>query len=134
MENRPSSEHRAAILQVLVEHNIAAGPPTAAQPLAILIRYGSGRVAGGLWAQSLYDWLQIELLVVPDAMRGAGVGTRLIAKAEEAARQRGCIGVWLDTFSFQAPDFYRRLGYTSVGTIDDHPIGGARHILSKRLD
>ena len=132
--NRPSSEQRDAIFQALVEHNIAAGPPAAAQLLAILIRDKSGAVTGGLWAQSLYNWLHIELLVVPDTMRGAGLGTRLIAAAEETARQRRCVGVWLDTFSFQAPDFYRRLGYATLGTINDHPIGGARHFLLKRLD
>lgn len=134
VEDHPLSEHRDAIFQALVKHNIAAGPPAAAQLLAILIRNSLGRVTGGLWAQSLYNWLHIEMLIVPETMRGAGVGTRLIATAEEAARQRGCLGVWLDTFSFQAPDFYRRLGYATAGTIHDHPIGGARYFLLKRLD
>ncbi len=133
VEESPSSEYRDAILHRLVQYNHAEGPPTTAAPLAILIRDSSGCIAGGLWAESLFDWLHIELLVVPGAMRGTGVGSRLIAKAEEAAKGRGCVGVWLDTFSFQAPAFYEKLGYGTVGTIDDHPVGGARHIMAKRL-
>lgn len=134
VEERPSSEHREAILDALIKYNNAEGPPTTALPIAILIRDHSGLVAGGLWGQSLYDWLHIELLVVPDAMRGTGLGSRLLAKAEEVAKARGCVGIWLDTFSFQAPRFYERLGYGTAGLIDDHPIGGARYIMSKRLD
>jgi GNAT superfamily N-acetyltransferase len=133
VEESPSSEHRDAILHRLVQYNHAEGPPTTAAPLAILVHDNSGCIAGGLWAETLFDWLHIKLLVVPHAMRGTGLGSRLMAKAEEVAKGRGCVGVWLDTFSFQAPEFYQKLGYGIVGTIDDHPIGGARHIMSKRL-
>ena len=80
-----------------------------------------------------YDWLVIQLVVVPQAMRGVGVGSRLLAKAEELAGRRGCIGAWLETFSFQARGFYERLGYSVVGQIENHPIGGARFILFKRF-
>ena len=79
-----------------------------------------------------YDWL-IELLFVPEALRGRRLGMRLIERAEEAAREGGCIGAWLDTFSFQARGFYERLGYTLAGEIPDHPIGGARYLLLKRF-
>ena len=53
--------------------------------------------------------------------------------AEEVARERGCIGMWLDTFSFQARGFYVKPGFTVFGTIDDYPIGHRRFYLSKRL-
>jgi GNAT superfamily N-acetyltransferase len=59
------------------------------------------------------------------------VGSRLIADAEQAARGEGCIGAWLDTFSFQARGFYEKQGYRVVGEIPDHPVGGARYFLSK---
>ncbi len=93
-----------------------------------------GGVAAGLYATMLYDWLAIELLFVPDALRGSGLGSRLVGQAEEQARARGCIGAWLDTFSFQARGFYEKLGYSLAGTIPDHPVGGARYFLMKRWD
>ena len=129
----PSPEHRVAILQALVEYNQSSGPGSRSQPLAIVVRDQGGAVSGGLWAHSLYDWLVVELLVVPESLRGQGLGSRLLASAEEEARKRGCVGVWLDTFSFQARGFYERNGYSVCGTIPDHPVGGSRYFLSKRL-
>ncbi len=134
VRDAPTDEDRQAILQALVAFNRSNGPPTLAQPLAILIRSQSGEIEGGLWGHSIYDWLRIELLVVPEVIRGQGVGRKLLAKAEEAARQRLCIGAWLDTFSFQARGFYEKAGYRLSGQIEDHPIGGARYIMAKRLD
>lgn len=134
LRETPSDEDRKAILQALVAFNRSSGPPTKAEPLAILIRGEDGEIEGGLWGHSIYDWLRIELLVVPEAIRSQGIGRRLLAKAEGEARRRSCIGAWLDTFSFQARGFYEKAGYRLAGQIDDHPIGGARYILAKRLD
>jgi ribosomal protein S18 acetylase RimI-like enzyme len=75
----------------------------------------------------------VQLLVIPDALRGSGLGSAIMREAEAVARRRGCIGVWLDTYSFQARGFYERLGYEVVGSINDHPIGGERFILAKRF-
>jgi GNAT superfamily N-acetyltransferase len=54
-------------------------------------------------------------------------------RAEEIALDRGCIGVWLDTFAFQARGFYEKLGYSLFGQLDDHPRESARYFLKKRL-
>ncbi len=77
--------------------------------------------------------LFVELLFVPDSMRRAGIGRQVLRAAEEEAARRGCVGVWLDTFSFQARGFYERLGYTVFGTLDDYPPGHNRFFLEKRL-
>ncbi len=54
--------------------------------------------------------------------------------AERAARERGCVGVFLDTYSFQARPFYEGLGYTLFDELPDYPPGAAKHYLFKRLD
>ena len=59
--------------------------------------------------------------------------TYVFAAAEEIARARGCIGIRLDTMSFQAPAFYRRLGYSEFGRIEDYPPGHTRLWFMKRL-
>jgi GNAT superfamily N-acetyltransferase len=89
---------------------------------------------GGLWASCLYDWLAIELVFVPEHARRQGTGATLLREAEQAAKARGCVGAWLDTFSFQARGFYEKLGYRLAGEIADHPLRGARYFLSKRFD
>ena len=69
---------------------------------------------GGLWGRTVYDWLFVEHLFVPEHLRGRGLGTALMRKAEEVAIARDCIGVCLDTFDFNAPGFYRKLGYEEL--------------------
>lgn len=126
--------HRATILELLKAYNRTQAPPAAVRPLAILIRDADGTVLGGLHGVTAYDWLIVELVFVPETLRGRGVGSSLLARAEEAARARGCLGVWLDTFSFQARGFYERLGYAVFGTIENHPVSGQRYFLKKALD
>ncbi|GGE96410.1 GNAT family N-acetyltransferase [Sphingomonas prati] len=129
----PTDADRDAILAPLRAYNAAHAPATQHLPVALVVTDEQGETIGGLWGKTGYDWLFVEYLVVPDALRGQGVGTELMQQAEAIARDRGCIGVWLDTFDFQARGFYEKLGYTVFGTIADHPIGGARHFLMKRL-
>lgn len=128
-----TTQHRARILALLREFNHqTAGSPDEVS-LAILLRDAQGEVVGGLHAVSAYDWLIVEIVFVPAAMRGQGTGAALIARAEDIARARGCRGVWLDTFSFQARGFYERLGYAVFGTVEDHPAGAARYFMKKAL-
>jgi GNAT superfamily N-acetyltransferase len=131
----PAPHHREAIAAGLGRFNdasIGQGPwPDAV--LALALRDAPGQAAGGLWARSYYHWLILDLLVVPDPLRGQGIGTALLARAEAAARRQGCVGVWLDTFSFQAPAFFARHGYAAFGVIPDHPAPHRRVFLSKRL-
>jgi GNAT superfamily N-acetyltransferase len=131
----PAPHHRAAIAAPLDRFNdvrLGGGdwPDTA---LALALRGADGDINGGRWARSYYDWFFLDLLVVPESLRGQGIGTELLGHAEAAARARGCVGVWLDTFSFQAPDFYPRHGYAVFGAITDYPAPHRRLFLSKRL-
>ncbi|HWJ75323.1 MAG TPA: GNAT family N-acetyltransferase [Kaistia sp.] len=130
----PQEADHQAILEALIAYNDAAGGPSGYQPVAVLVRHPeTGATIGGLWGRILYDWLFVELLVAPAEFRGTGLGTRLMQTAEAKARASGCVGVWLDTFAFQAPEFYRRLGYEQFGELPDHPRGSSRHFFMKRL-
>lgn len=129
----PTAEDRAAIAAPLVAYNQQHGPQVSAEPLVVLLKDDAGHTIGGLWGKTVYDWMVVELLVVPESLRGRGAGAALIATAEGTAIQRGCVGAWLDTFAFQARGFYERLGYTVFGELSDHPKGSARYFLSKRF-
>ena len=124
----PAAEHRQTILDGLAGFNLSRAGPGLRQALCIWIDGENG----GLYGWTIYDWLFVELLFVPEQLRGQGLGAELLARAEAEARSRGCIGAWLDTFDFQARGFYEKLGYELAGTIPDHPRGGARYILAKR--
>jgi GNAT superfamily N-acetyltransferase len=99
--------------------------------LAVLLRDpATGALQGGLLAVSYYRWLFVDVLFLPEHLRGAGLGRRIMQAAEREAVRRDCIGVWLVSFSFQAPGFYRRLGYREFGTLD-FPRGHQAILLQK---
>jgi ribosomal protein S18 acetylase RimI-like enzyme len=103
-------------------------------PLASLLRDGEGMMLGGLLGHTSGGWLSIDVLWLPDELRGQGIGAQLVADAEVEARRRGCVGAYVNTGSFQAPGFYERLGFEVCGVIEDYPRGHRRLTLSKRLD
>lgn len=132
----PGQDDIEVVRAGLVAHNRkASGREAHWQPFALhLTDPASGRPVGGLTGAAVFDWVFIELLHIPERFRGQGHGEALMARAEAFAREQGCIGIWLDTYSFQARPFYEKLGYTLFGTLDDHPVGGARYFMQKRLD
>jgi ribosomal protein S18 acetylase RimI-like enzyme len=69
---------------------------------------------------------------VSEGLRGRGVGRELMAQAEALAHERDCHSAWLDTFSFQAPGFYEKLGYQEFGRLD-YPPDHHRCFIRKRL-
>jgi GNAT superfamily N-acetyltransferase len=93
----------------------------------------TAEVIGGLWGSTYLGHLHIGILFIPEDLRGQGLGTRLVRMAEEEALRRGCNGVWLQSYDFQAAGFYERLGYKTFGTIDDYPPGRALVFLKKTL-
>jgi GNAT superfamily N-acetyltransferase len=130
----PSDAHHEFVETRLVAFNEATGGPGKYEPFAIALRdRKTRRRVGGLLARVYYDWLYVELIFVPEAARRGDIGTRMIAHAEAFARRKGCIGVWLTTYSFQAPGFYRKLGYQAFATLD-HPRGPKHVFLRKFLD
>jgi len=124
---------REAVLAPLRAYNVAQAGDPRIRPVAILIEGDQGETAGGLWGRISYDWLFVELLAVPDAARGQGLGRHVMEQAEAIAREAGCAGIWLDTYEFQARGFYEKLGYTLFGTLEDHPVGQRRFFMMKRL-
>ncbi len=127
---------RNAIVEPLVAFNHSRiGKPETYRSLVILL-FGpeSDEIVGGLYGATAFSHLWVDLLFVPESMRGIGIGRELMSKAEAEATRRGCRAVVLDTFSFQARGFYERLGYSVFGTLNDCPPGHSRFYLTKRLD
>ena len=83
--------------------------------------------------ESKYDWLILQYLWVDERYRKSGIGTNIIKKIEYLARERNLIGIHLDTFEFQAKEFYVKNGFSIFGEIDDHPKGYKRYFMKKNL-
>jgi GNAT superfamily N-acetyltransferase len=97
-------------------HRQAVGPPDNRDFALLITAPGETAVLGGLWAQSRWGAFYVDMIVVPEALRGTGVGTDLMTRAETEARARGCHLMWLDTYAFQARPFYERLGFEVFGS------------------
>jgi GNAT superfamily N-acetyltransferase len=88
---------------------------------------------GGLIGATYWEWLHVDLLWVTADLRGCGHGGHLLALAEEEARRRGARNAYLDTFTFQAPEFYERRGYRVFGELEGFPAGHRRCFMTKQL-
>lgn len=131
--SHPAEDPFAALNAILNEYNTGHVGPPKHVPLWLFARDPAGKVQGGVRGQTYWSWCSIDVLSVAAPYRRQGIGSRLLLKAEEIARARGCVGLRLDTTSFQAPDFYRRHGYAEFGRLDDCPPGHARFWFMKRL-
>ena len=103
------------------------------QRLCFVLNAPDQDIVGGVMAEIYWGWLYIDLLWVKDELRGRGHGGRLLTHAEDEARRRGAMAAYLDTFSFQAPEFYLKHGYQVFGELQDFPRGYQRFFLTKDL-
>jgi GNAT superfamily N-acetyltransferase len=132
-ETSPNDATIRALEWGLTAHASGLGLGTDWSPRWIIGRDKDEVVQAGIRFVLAFEWLFINWLWVADAYRKQGIGSQLMAAAEAAARAQGCHGAYLDTFTFQAPKFYERLGYREFGRLDDFPPGHARIWFSKTL-
>ena len=133
VDTAPTRDDLAVLDDGLTRHAAPSTEGPGFLPLAVFLRDPDARVVGGAYGRVNWTWLHVSLLWVSPERRGGGLGTRLLAAIEEAAAERGCRQAHLDTFSYQAPDFYRRRGYEVFAELDDYPPGYRRLFMRKRL-
>jgi GNAT superfamily N-acetyltransferase len=121
-----------AVFKGLRAFNKAAVGKSDYRALAITLRH-RGSIVGGLIGQTYFDWMFVAGLWIADEFRGKGFGAKVMKAAEKEAKRRGVKNVYVDTFSFQAPEFYRKLGYRKFGRLNDFPSGHHRIWLTKAL-
>lgn len=99
-----------------------------------LVEYGAdGSIIGGLLGGTYWGWMYIDILWVREDHRRQGIGSRLLAEAEQEAVRRRCHHVHVDTMSWQAPAFYQKHGYEVIGVLPDIPLGKQKYLLMKAL-
>ena len=118
----------------LLRYNRKTAGPFRYTRTVLTVRGAKGRVLGGLILQSYWKESYVELLWLSEKARRLGYGRRLMQEAERRARRRGSRLLHLNTYSFQAPGFYEKLGFTRFGGMAGSPRGASRHFYVKRLD
>ena len=128
----PTEQQVAEIDRGLDEHNAQlVSPRSLTRVQGVFV--DSGRVVAGLVAAAYWGKLHVRLLWVHPDYRAKGLGRRLMGWAEERGRELGCVSAVVDTMSFQAPEFYSRLGYRCFGTSDGYEGGASRYYFEKEL-
>lgn len=128
-----SASDEATILERLKAFNVATFGQSDRRDLAIELRDDNGTITGGLVGYTGRGWLYVSMLYVPESLRTQGLGTRMLAMAEDEARRRGCIGAYIDTMNPAALALYSRLGYATVGKLDALEGGHVITWLAKRF-
>jgi GNAT superfamily N-acetyltransferase len=104
------------------------------RPLAVFVRDPqTGKVVGGLHGRSEFGLVYVAWFFLPEDLRRARIGSRVLAMAEDEGRRRGCTRIALTTLSIEAPGFYQKQGYAIAATVDCEPPGLTRYYMMKTL-
>lgn len=128
-----TEEDENIIFKELLEYNLARIEDKNPRDLGIYLQDEEGQKIAGLIGNTHGNWLSIKFLWVSEEMRGQNIGSDILSQAEKTAKERGCKYSFLDTFSFQAPEFYRKHGYKEVFVLENYPVTGKRHYFTKTL-
>lgn len=93
----------------------------------------SGRIVAGIDGAAHWGKLHVRILWVHPDHQSKGLGSRLMRWAEQRGKELGCKSTMVDTMSFQAPEFYAKLGYRQFGLSEGYEGGASRHYFEKKL-
>ena len=121
----------------IVKYNLSKVPFTQDPSFVSInrvIKGVNGEIAAGI-NSILYCWncLYIDVLWVKEEFREEGYGSILLNEVEKISKEKGCKLIHLDTFDFQAKDFYLKNGYEVFGVLDDCPLEHKRYYMKKNI-
>ena len=132
LSDQPEAEFEHIVGDGLNAFNDAKTGYADRNPLHVIVRDAdSGQVIGGISGRTSLGLMFIDLVYLPENLRGRDIGTQMMDMAEAEARRRGCRSGVLYTISFQAPAFHQRLGWRVFGEIPCDPPGTSRVFLTK---
>ena len=126
-------QDQRAIYEGLLQYNLERLEDKSPKDLGVYTRDEAGNIVAGLIGNTHGNWLTVKFLWVSESLQGKNIGSEILKQAEETAKRRGCKYAFLDTFSFQAPLFYKKHGYREVFALEDYPLTGKRYYFTKSL-
>ena len=119
----------------LSAHNVAVSDIHNEEKIVLAGTNSEDDLIAGVSATLWGGCLEIDFIWVSENLRGSGVGTQLLKRLENVVKAKGCRKIILDTYSFQAPEFYARQGYEEYHTIEGYSDGTvAKHFFQKDLE
>ena len=102
------------------------------EPFNIIAR-DNGKMIAGLTGFVAGAVALVKYLWVGKKYRGAGLGRELMNRVDILVKERNCKVIRVDTFSYQAPEFYKKMGYTLGATIPGYFEGQDRFFFEKKV-
>ena len=133
LQAEPKSEDVQLPDERIYEFNVERTGIDDGKLLASFLKDCNGTVLGGVFGWTWGATCYVRYLFVPAALRKRGLGSRLMTAVEAEARTRGCRQIVLETHDFQAPEFYRKLGFAITGRVADYPLGYQSLTMVKQL-
>ena len=101
---------------------------------SIFLKNDFGKVFGGIQAFLGTESVYIDVLWVEENLQKQGYGTKLLDAAECEAIKNGCLFSLVDTWDFQAEEFYFKNGYERIGELKNYWLGHSKIFLRKNLN
>lgn len=125
-------EFRTLVLSRLTENNLGQELYRPPEKFDLKVTQGDEIIAG-LCAKCRGRWLYVELLWVDENNRNKGLGTKLLDKALQKGRENGCHSAFVDTYEWEAPEFYKKHGFEVTQVLNNIFGEFSRYHLSKKL-
>jgi len=116
-----------------LSHHASKGHPRKSELFSIALKDKNDKVLGGIVVCFLWNGMEIQSFWVDESIRKNGWGSKLMQAVETEAIKRECTVAYTNTFPWQAPEFYKKRGYTLYGKLDNFPKGSDLSYFKKDL-
>jgi len=128
-----NAEDKKTMVDGMLAYHASKGHPRKTETYSVALKDSQGRLLGCVIVSFLWNGMHIDSLWVDESLRGNNYGTKLLEMAEKEGVKRGCTIAYTDTFTWQAPEFYKKLGYKEYGRLEDFPVGNTLTYFFKNL-
>lgn len=130
---RPKLKDYKTLSDGMLSYHAKQGHQRTSEVINIFLKDKNKKVYGGVIVTVLWNGIEINSLWVEESLRGQGWGRKLMEEAEKEGKKRGCTIIYTNTFTWQAPHFYEKLGYKPYGKLDNFPPGNSLTYYYKNL-
>ena len=133
INGEPNPIDKRVMIDGMLAYHASKGHIRKSETFSVVIKDQSEKLLGCVMVSFLWNGMSIQSLWVDDAVRGQGLGKKLMTMVEEEGVRRGCTIAYTDTFTWQAPGFYEKLGYKIYGKLEGFPEGNVLSYYCKKL-
>ena len=133
MSGEPDPNDKQIMVDGMLAYHASKGHVRKTDQYSIVVKDEDNKTIGCVIVSFLWSGMEIESLWVEESHRNQGLGTRLMSAVEAEGKKRGSTVAYTNTFTWQAPEFYKKIGYTLFGQLENFPQGNTLYYFSKRL-